>query len=70
MYEVTLPNPVACAFPRRWLDVAVYSGNSNGDVAGAIPKSFSDLTALTYLDLSYNPSITKLPYFGNLKKLE
>jgi hypothetical protein len=37
---------------------------------GAIPKSLSDLTALTYLDLGYNPSITKLPYFGNLKKLE
>jgi hypothetical protein len=68
MYEVTLPNPVACAFPRRRLDVADYSGN--GDVAGAIPKSLSDLTALTYLDFSYNPSITKLPYFGNLKKLE
>jgi len=49
----------------EWLDVS-----SSGDVAGAIPKSFSDLTALTYLDFSFNPSITKLPYFGNLKKLE
>ncbi len=61
------------SFPRRWLDVTPYNFNaptSNGDVAGAIPKSFSDLTALTFLDLSYNPSITKLPYFGNLKKLE
>jgi Leucine-rich repeat (LRR) protein len=37
---------------------------------GAIPKSFSDLTALTYLELSFNHGITKLPYFGNLKKLE
>ena len=39
-------------------------------MVGAIPKSLSDLTALTYLDLSDNPAITKLPYFGNLKKLE
>jgi Leucine-rich repeat (LRR) protein len=37
---------------------------------GAIPKSFSDLTALTYLDLGSNHAITKVPYFGNLKKLE
>ncbi len=39
-------------------------------LVGAIPKSFSDLTALTYLELSFNHGITKLPYFGNLKKLE
>ena len=43
-------------------------------LVGAIPKSFSDLrvTALTYLDLGDNPDsdITKLTYFGNLKKLE
>jgi Leucine-rich repeat (LRR) protein len=39
-------------------------------LVGAIPKSFSDLTALTYLNLGNNPDITKLTYFGNLKKLE
>ena len=43
---------------------------SSTGLVGAIPKSFSDLTALTYMDLGNNPAITKLPYFGNLKKLE
>jgi hypothetical protein len=39
-------------------------------LVGAIPKTLSDLTALTYLNLGLNPDITKLPSFGNLKKLE
>ncbi len=43
---------------------------NNAGLVGAIPKSFSDLTALTYLDLGDNPALTKLPYFGSLKKLE
>jgi hypothetical protein len=42
---------------------------NNVGLEGAIPRSFSDLTALTYLDLSVNSAITKLSYFGNLKKL-
>jgi hypothetical protein len=35
---------------------------------GTIPKAFYHLTALTYLDLSNNPDITKLPHFGKLRR--
>ena len=39
-------------------------------LTSGIPKSVSDLTALTYLDLDSNSDITSLPYFGTMKKLE
>jgi hypothetical protein len=42
---------------------------SSASLTGTIRNSFSDLTALTYLDLSFNTGLKKLPYFGNLAKL-